>query len=245
MRLQLQPAYLLHRRPFRDSSELLDILSAEHGRLGLVARGLNRKRRGGPLASVLQPFRPLLISCSGRGDLLTLTEAEVAGELGALRAESLLSAFYLSELLIRLLSRFAPYPAVFVAYAEALGELSAAGGGAAPEAALRRFEFTLLKELGYLVDLTATAYDGECLLPGAFYRLDLERGFIPAAKGDDVSQRFSGEALNAIAAGNFDAPFAEPAKRLVRLLLQPHLGESPLRSRALFARKSSGLQASL
>ncbi|MFT4768876.1 MAG: DNA repair protein RecO (recombination protein O), partial [Glaciecola sp.] len=103
MRVQLQPCYLLHRRPFRDNSELLDVFSVEHGRLGLIARGLSRRRRGGPLGAILQPFRPLLLSFSGKGELLTLTGAESGGELPPLHGEALLSAFYLNELLLRLL----------------------------------------------------------------------------------------------------------------------------------------------
>jgi DNA repair protein RecO (recombination protein O) len=241
MRIQLKPAYLLHRRPFRDSSELLDIFSLEYGRLGLVARGLSRRRRGGSLAALLQPFRPLLISFSGKGELLTLTGAEVGGALAPLHGEALLSAFYLNELVLRLLQRFEAQPAVFAAYAAALGELSEAVATVnlrrELEPALRRFEFALLEELGYAVDLTRVAQTGEPLRKEAQYNLVPELGLREVAGGREGAQgSYRGEDLIAIASGHFavEGSSALAAKRLVRALLHPHLGAAPLRSRGIF-----------
>jgi DNA repair protein RecO (recombination protein O) len=240
MREQLQPAYLLHRRPYRDGSDLLDVFSVEQGRLGLIARGLNRRRRGGSLAALLQPFRPLLLSFSGRGELLTLTAAEAAGALAPLRGKAMFSAFYLNELLLRLLQRFEAHSDLFVAYAEALGELSAAGAQSAPlEPALRRFELRLLEELGYSVDLTREAHSNEAVVADAAYALVPDFG-LRRVTDDAVSAErlFRGEDLLAIARGEFATTGAGPAKRLVRTLLHPHLGAAPLRSRAMFSTTS-------
>jgi DNA repair protein RecO (recombination protein O) len=176
LREQLQPAWLLHRRPFRDSSQLLEFFTLDHGRLGLVARGVSRRRRGGPLTALLQPFRPLLVSFTLRGDLGSLTGVEAGGETLAPVGERLFSALYLNELLTRCLPRQEEQAGLFAAYGRALEDLA---GEALLEPALRRLEFTLLEALGYAVDLRCDGASGDGLDPQAHYRLERELGFVP------------------------------------------------------------------
>ena len=234
VRVQLQPAYLLHRRPYRDSSDLLDIFSAEHGRQGLVARGLERKRRGGSLAALLQPFRPVLLSFSGRGELKALRGAEQAGgTLPALRGEALLVGFYVNELLQRLLPRGEEHSLLFAAYAEVLERLASARDRDALQSGLRRFEFTLLERLGYAVDFHRDALHGDAFSAGALYRLVPERGFLPLYGVAEGSSAYRGADLLALGEGRLQDA-AAPAKRIVRQLLQAHLGSRPLRSRGMF-----------
>jgi DNA repair protein RecO (recombination protein O) len=244
MRIQLQPAYLLHRRPYRDNSELLDVLTAEHGRLGAVARGLARRRSGGALGAVLQPFRPLLLSLSGRGELLTLTAVEVGGELGSLGGDGLFSGFYLNELLLRLLQRFEACPGVFVAYGEALAALAAAADGAALALALRRFEFSLLGELGYAVDLERTADTGAPVTADGLYRVIADTGVIaiPPGIGEGDGDAIAGADLLAISTGRLEAVKGRVAKRLARSLLRAHLGPEPLRSQRVFQPRAARAQ---
>jgi DNA repair protein RecO (recombination protein O) len=234
-RIQLQPAYLLHRRPFRDSSQLLEVFTLDHGRLSLVARGVSRRRRGGALGALLQPFRPLLLSFSGRGELATLTAAEAAGAYLPLAGERLYSALYLNELLSRLLHRHESHPALFSDYGLALEAL---GDVAALEPVLRRFELRLLDELGYAIDITRDADSGEPLQLNAAYEVDPELG-LRTAVGQAASgrTRLLGADLAAIAAGELEGPVLASAKRLTRELLSPHLGPEPLRSRALFKQR--------
>lgn len=229
-RVTLQPAYLLHRRPFRDSSQLLEVFSLDHGRLPLVARGTGRRRRGGALAALLQPFRPLLLSFAGRGEMATLHAVEPAGQLPPLAGERLVSALYLNELLSRVLHRHEAHPRLFGSYGRALAEL----GGDAPLAPLlRRFELGLLAELGYAVDLAREATSGAALDPDARYRVDPERGVLPlTAIAEGAAAAYRGADLLAIAAERFDGDGAA-ALRLTRELLAPHLGSEPLRSREL------------
>jgi DNA repair protein RecO (recombination protein O) len=234
MRLQLQPAYLLHRRPYRDSSDLAEVFTLEHGRLGAVVRGLGRRRPGGPLATVLQPFRPLLLSMSGRGDLLTLTAAETGGSPGELRGEALFSGFYLNELLLRALQRHDPQRHLFLAYAEALAGLAAAGERRETGLILRRFEFALLDDLGYAADYRNPTGSTGPLEAGAFYRVVPGEGFLPASDDAADPLRFSGHDLLAIAEGRLEAVAAEVLRRLTRLLLAEHLGSEPLRSAAVY-----------
>ena len=123
--VNLQPAYVLHQRPYRESSLLLEVFSRDYGRLGLVARAAKRARS--PWRGLLQQFRQLLLSWSGRGELMTLAGAELADSGPSLTGRGLLSGFYLNELLMRLVQRNDPHPTLFEAYRSALVGLVAAG----------------------------------------------------------------------------------------------------------------------
>ncbi|MEM8943268.1 MAG: DNA repair protein RecO [Pseudomonadota bacterium] len=244
MRVALQPSYVLHSRPFRDSSVLLDLFTAEHGRTAVIGRGLSRKRRGGSLGALLQPFQPLLLSFGGRGDLLTLTAAETAGAPIRLVHDALISGFYLNELLLRLTHRLDPQPTLFSLYGDTLASL--AGEEAVLEGSLRRFEYEALDQLGYGVDLRHDARTGSAIDEGAVYLFTPEYGFSamraeslsrdhsdPGSGAAESGLYFKGGELLAIADGHY---LRHPAtsKRLARLLLQPHLGDKPLRSRQMF-----------
>ena len=238
-RIQLQPCYLLHRRPFRDSSQLLEIFSLDYGRISLVGRGVSRRRRGGSLGSLLQPFRPLLVSYSSRGDLGTLTGVESGGESARTpEGERLFSALYLNELLTRLLHRHEAHRDLFAGYASAI-EALCCGQPLAPT--LRRFEFALLDALGYGVDLEHDADQGVPLDSQTLYRVEPEQGVRVAREVREGEEGlFRGEELLAIAHGDFAGHRASPALRLTRQLLAPYLGVEPLRSRALFRSARSG-----
>ena len=240
MRVNLQPAYLLHRRPYRDSSQLLELFTAEHGRLSLVAKGVHRKARGGTTGAVLQPFVPLLVSFSGRGELKTLTHAEVAGSPRRLTGATLFSGFYLNELMVRLLHRHDPHPPLFASYGDTL---TALGQGDSADSVLRRFELDLLQELGYSFALDAEADTGECLDRDGWYRLEPERGLVACVGGVAEVQRYYGGDLLAMASGDFSGSAARTAKRLLRHALAAQLGDTPLRSRALFRQFSAGVNS--
>lgn len=217
----LAPAYVLHRRPYRDSSLLLECFSRSHGRVGLVARGGR-----GRLAGVLQPFTPLLLSWAGGGELKTLIQAEPDGYATPLRGAALAAAFYLNELLLRACARLDAHPAVYEAYVRALAALT---GPTADEPALRRFERDLLAELGYGL-LLEHDVNGAAIDPTARYHYQSERGAIPAPDGD-----LPGAALLALREGTLGEPAHLPAcKRLLRTQLAWHFGDKPLKSRELY-----------
>src|SRR5215510_2303040 len=138
-RITLEPAFVLHSREYRDTSRILDVFSASHGRLTLFARGARGPKS--KLASLLMPFRPLLVSWSGRGDAAQLTAAETAGDSLTLPSRQVLSGFYLNELIITLTTRHDPQPQLFEDYALALQQLAA---DTSAEPALRVFEKRLL-----------------------------------------------------------------------------------------------------
>ncbi|MCC7197921.1 MAG: DNA repair protein RecO [Gammaproteobacteria bacterium] len=227
-RVQLEPAYLLHHRPYSDSSRVLDLVTLNHGRVTLFARGA--RRPGSALAAVLQPFQPILVSWTGKADGGTLTAAELAGDPVPLAPARLMSGFYLNELLLKLLSREDTHPEVFELYAGALAGLKEAAGGVAEQVTLRRFEKGLLDALGYGPDLTAEVRTGQPLDPAGYYHFRAEFGVVAAAGPGEGA--FEGVELLAVAAGRFEGlPAQRCAKRVLRAALDACLDGRALRSR--------------
>jgi DNA repair protein RecO (recombination protein O) len=174
-RIALAPAYVLHHRPFRETGRIFEVLTREDGRLSVFARGVRGPKAR--LAAVLQPFRLLLVSWSGRGDAPTLTGAENAGDTKALPAPCLLSGFYMNELVLQLTARHDPQPALFGAYHSAIQSLKE---GAALGPTLRVFEKRLLQLLGYGLDLGSEALSGRPIKPEGYYYFRPGEGLFPA-----------------------------------------------------------------
>ena len=232
MRVNLQPSYILHSRPYRDSSSLLEVFTAEYGRLSLVARGGRRSSRGGSKAALLQPFTPLLLSFSGRAEMKNLGAVESAGAAISLQGERLFSGLYINELLSRLLHRHDPHPRLFAAYGAALESLLAC---ARIEDVLRRFEYTLLDELGYSFDLACDAVSGEPVEVGQWYQYHPGLGLVRCQGVAEPSRSaYAGDELLLMADGDFGDGVRSSAKRLLRQALAEHIGDTPLRSRELF-----------
>jgi DNA repair protein RecO (recombination protein O) len=259
----LRRGFVLHRRDYRNSSLLLDLFTADEGRIVCVAKGAKASARGrSALASLLQPFQPLWLSWFGRGEVKTLARAEAAGPSLALSGERLYCGFYLNELLMRLIERHDVQEGLFVFYQQALADLEAEP----IEALLRRFELRLLEELGYALDLSADRR-GEPIMPAGWYRYHPSLGFermpdrapevgpdagpktvieanAPGARSDAQSAGepavlINGVTLARLAAGEALQPADRaPARALMRAALAPHLGPKPLRSRELFRRRS-------
>ena len=152
-RIQNVGAYMLHASAWRETSLIAQMFSREHGNVAMVAKGA--KRPFSALRPVLAAFQPLRVSWSGGGEVKTLTRAELTG-IRPLAGRSLMSAWYMNELLLRLLPREDPHPGLYEAYDAALQALE--GGGRAASA-LRRFEWTLLEETGYGMGGQPPAFD--------------------------------------------------------------------------------------
>jgi DNA repair protein RecO (recombination protein O) len=230
MRVALEPAYVLHGRPYRESSLLLEVLSRDHGRVGLVARGARASRSR--WKNVLQPFRPLLLSWNLRGDLGTLTAADQVASPPALVGEALFCGLYANELLSRFLQRLDPHPGLFGHYRELLTKLSG-GGGLQP--ALRLFEMHLLEAAGFGLQLNHEAGSTAALQADAWYRYVPDSGptrcEYSARRAD---QLVSGAALLALKSGCPEDKHLKELKSLMRRLIRYHLGDRPLQSAALF-----------
>jgi len=226
-RVMLTPAYVLHQHDWRETSRVVEIFSHEHGRIGLVARGVRRAKS--PWRAVLRPFQALLLSWSGGGELATLTGAETAGATHVLSGPGLMSGFYMNELLLRLLPRRDPQPELYRQYSKALARLMHA---TAP--ALRVFEKQLLSALGYGLNLEREAVSGQPLRVDAIYRYELEHGPVPAAETTGNGLYISGAALVALALEDLSqTEQLHEARKLLRGALERLLGERPLRTRAV------------
>lgn len=219
LRVEFHPGWLLSRRPYRETSELLEVLTREHGRVGLVARGSRgpKSRQRG----VLAPFRPLLLSWLERGELGSLTAVESAGPDAQLEGERMFHGWYLNELLLRLLPRHDPHPPLYDDYAEALGAL--AGTALEAEAALRIFEKRLLEQLGYGLALDID------LAADARYDYTPDRGL--RAKAGAEPGGISGASLIALRDETLQTRAErDDARRLLAAALEPHVPRDSLKT---------------
>ncbi len=231
MRIELQPAYILHSRPFRDTSLLVDCFSRDYGRVTVLAKGArsakSRQRQ------LLQPFSPLLVSWQGKGDIKTLVGLEADGQGYFFSGHALFAGLYMNEVLVRVLPQHDAHMDILEYYQEALAEL---GRGQPLEPLLRRFEFSLLQALGYGIDFLHDA-QGRNLLPEVWYQFYPERGF-QVAEPSPHEVFFLGACLLGIGQGQLDeVNNLRTAKQLVRVALKPYLGNKPLQSRELFVQQ--------
>jgi DNA repair protein RecO (recombination protein O) len=243
----MDKGYVLHSYPYRETSLILQVWSEKHGRLALVAKGARRPKSSS--RSVLVPFQPLALDWFGRGELRTLNTAEPAAPATPLAGQSLLSAFYLNELLLKLTTRDDPHEDLFAAYDTAIGELrtisrlAPRSSSLEIEPVLRRFELRLLKELGYAVELTREALTHAPIAAEREYLYVVERGPVPAppskpapAGGETPSNavRLAGQTLIDLERGDFaSATTASQSKQLMRLLIQHSLNGQELATRSL------------
>jgi DNA repair protein RecO (recombination protein O) len=225
-RVQQEPAYILHHRPFRDSSQILDILSREHGKLSVVARGSRGARSR--LKGVLRPFMPLSMSWFIRTDLGTLTGAEVRGAPLSLGGDALMAGYYINELLLHFLHRHDAQPDVFDLYGETLLALAQADS---PAISLRQFEIALLRYIGYALNLDHDPVTNRPLEPEQYYEYRMEQGPV-AVQRDKGMLVFSGSTLLAIGAQEFERPdVLRAANRLLREVINFHLDGKELKTR--------------
>ena len=224
-RIQLTPGYILHHRPYRDTSRILEVISRDHGRLSLFARGVRGPKA--KLASILQPFQILLLSWTGRGEAAQLTGAESAQASPPLPPPCLMAAFYLNELLLKLTTRHDPLPVLFDTYHETLERLR---HGASLEHELRVFEKRLLEVLGYGLDLGAEAQTGKRIEPDEYYHFRPEQGLVPTVA--DAAGALAGYSLIGLANEHLTGERAlEDSKRLLQAALAQCLEGRPLATR--------------
>ncbi len=249
MRHSLQASYILHSRPYRNTSKLLEIFSREQGRRVLVARGARKEKSR--LQGHLQPFVPLLLSWQGSGEVQTMIAAEPDAQVVPLSSEKLLTAFYLNELLLRLLAKNDPHPDLYDAYAQTLKNLSESA--VQEEVHLRIFECFLLQELGYGLVLDHDVDSGEALQSEQCYCYQPEYGPVQSS-GRDCEQGLPvhGATLLALQSGILASHKHEDeqhrqilreAKQLMRMSLARHLGNRPLKSRELYRQQQQLLKS--
>ena len=229
MRIVDEPAYVLHTRAWRETSLLVEVLSQNHGRMGLVARGVGGPKRH-VLRAALQPLQYVRLDCVLRGELAQLRQAEALDAAPLLQGDAALAAFYVNELVLRLAPRGDPHSEIFATY----GQVRAGLASDAPVAwTLRLFERDLLEALGFGLALDVDV-DGVPIDPAARYRLDPEQGArrVRHDRGQgDRDTAATGSALLALASDTQPGPEdLASLRRALRDVLAHHLGPRGLKS---------------
>jgi len=228
LRVQAQPGFVLHSYPYKETSLIVDVFSRDYGRIALVAKGA--KRPHSKLRGVLQTFQPLSVSWSGKSEVRTLTAAEWVGGLWPLEKSALLCGFYLNELLVKLLARDDPHPALFDQYVSTLNQLAHGESGLG---VLRQFERALLKETGVAADWTTCTLLKKTVDPATIYVVDPEHGVRPV-RAADVWPKVSGKTLLDMEREDYsDVNTQTQSKLLMRFLLSHHLGGAQLNTRQI------------
>ncbi|MDH5300481.1 MAG: DNA repair protein RecO [Gammaproteobacteria bacterium] len=224
-RVELQTAVVIHQRPFKNTSAIVDFFTRDYGRMAAVVQGAKREKS--KWRGLIQPFQLLQISWQGRGELPKLIAAESLGQIHFLTGEALFSALYVNELLMRLLQKHDAMPVLFDQYLRTIEQLLAENS----VESLRCFELCLLQCLGYELPLQYEAGSDVPIEPDRYYRLVIGEGFVAS---EVATMAIAGSSLLAIARKDFSSPqVAKDAKYIVRMALQRLLGDKPLKSREL------------
>ena len=224
--VELQQAFVLHSRPFRDQSILVNLLTENNGHVSAVVYVGSSKKSN--KKGLLQPFSCLNVDIQGRNDLKNLSYVELAQKSISLAGNHLFSGFYINELMVRLLPENIALEQLFSLYKQSLSELE---NKSDIEPILRKFEMCLLQELGLSLDFSeineATATESlYCYLP--------EQGFVLAEFANN-SPTYNGQHLIDIGYGKLlNRDVLLTSKRLMRQVLKSYLGNAPLHSRKLF-----------
>ena len=230
-RREEQPAFVLHTYPYRETSLIVEAFTGVYGRVAMVARGAKRPRS--EMRGLLNAFQPLLLSWAGAAELKTLLTAEWRGGMPLPRGAALLCGFYLNELLLKLVPREDPHPALWSEYEAALLALTEHPAPAEQAATLRRFELKLLAELGYAMPLTHEQDTGAPIDPAGRYHYAFDRG--PRRHVAEPGERWPlvrGETLLALANERYADPrVAAEARELMRTVLDHYLEERRIFSR--------------
>jgi DNA repair protein RecO len=232
MKAAFHPVYIMHYRAYRETSMLLDVFSRDYGRTNLIAKGVKHKNKG--TWQLLQPYHRLLMSWSGKSELMTLTGVESDRSPYILEHDRLIAGFYLNELVIRMLHQHEAHTDLFTAYDEAIELL--ANKDNEPQSILRIFEKHLLHSLGYGLILDQDVATGTSIDEDAGYYYQAERGPAQSIPKESDYIRISGRTLLALAREKMSGEqILHESKQLMRYILRKHLGLKPLASRELYA----------
>jgi DNA repair protein RecO (recombination protein O) len=230
MKVELTPCYILHCRDYSESSLILEVFSREHGRINLIAKGAKRnKKRQGINHNLYQKYH---MSWVARSELGTLTDIESVSFSNSLKAEVMMTGFYMNELMLRLLHKHESHQELFDSYDITIQRLLS---NMPEQIVLRYYEKTLLQSLGYGVILDHEVETGEALVSENtyYYKFDFGPSLTADISGSGIN--VSGKTLLELDAETLsDLNNINEAKILLRSILNQHLGEKPLASRELY-----------
>ena len=224
--MTLQEALVLHTRPWRETSLLVEFYTRDHGRLGALARGVRSEKSR--LRGLLVPFQPLLISWGGRGELASLRHAEAASAAIPLSGKALVCGLYCNELLMHLLHRGDQQRGLWTRFIHTLTGLVQSDD---PRRHLRLFERDLLDALGFGLQLDHEAESDVPLNPDRHYRYDPEAGPRPVALSQ--AGAIAGSHLINLREGHLQPEDLASARQLLAAAIAELLDGKPLHSREL------------
>jgi DNA repair protein RecO (recombination protein O) len=225
---QQDEGFVLHTYPYQETSLIVEAFSRHHGRIALVAKGARRPRSG--MRGLIRQFQPLQLNWLGKAELRTLASVEWATAHVPLRGIGLLCGFYLNELLLKLIARDDAHEQLYDVYRALLPEL---GRTQSVEPLLRSFELTLLRELGYALNLVRTADTDEPVEAQGIYGFSFDRGPLAHAGGGDAV-KFSGKTFLDMNNADYSDPVTSlQSKQLMRAAISHHLNGQPLHTRQL------------
>ena len=232
VKVQNQAGFVLHTRPFSETSLLVDIFTLDYGRVRCVAKGFRKPNKKG-ISRALFPFTRHVFSWQGRSDLKTLTQSDAVGSPAILHGKSMFIGLYINELLYRLLHEYDPHEYLFEYYQALLIKLAAAE---LIETDLRQLEIKLLDELGYGLALDSESLTGEVISAEKYYRYIPDQGLV-RIDGSNASSSggFLGADLMALKNNDLRHSSAHrAAKHLLRSVIDFYLDGRELHSRELY-----------
>ena len=229
-RISLEPAFVLHTRPYQETSLIVDFFTRSYGRINAVAKGAKRPKS--PLRSVLTPFSKLSISLAGKSDLKTLSSAEILDHYPISSGNFLNSLVYINELITKATEKDDPHLTIFDKYHFFLESISKKDHDEDLEMLLRDFEMTLLQEMGYGIDLIRDAETNENIQEETSYRFDPNKGFTMIHAGNQSKISFLGRDIIDFCEGRFEKQAVRnSSKTIMRIALDYHLGNKSLNIR--------------
>lgn len=228
MRVEGEQAYILHQRPYRETSYITELFSHSHGRISVVSKGARRQSKKGSNSPM--PFQLYIAGWTGRTELMTLTQLEPEGRATELKGECLYCGLYINELLMRLLHQHDAHDTLFTRYSQCLQQLET---GDAVQTALRLFERDLLSELGYGLVLDHDIQDQSVIEPDVNYDYIIDAGPRRLGVAPASGVIVKGSSLVALSAGRLDAESHSEIKHLMRSIIDAQLDGKPLHSRTM------------
>lgn len=235
-KISLEPAFVLHTRPFQETSIIVELFTASFGRINAVAKGAKRPKS--PLRSILTPSSKLSVTLSGKHDLKNLSSAEITDHFSLTSGLAINSLVYINELIIKATEKEDPHQGVFKFYESLLRSMSKNQDRILIEKLLREFELNLLQEMGYGVDLQREAETSKKIEKSKQYQFDPDKGFSAVNRENDNINVFKGDDILRFFEGNLEKKTTRDAsKSIMRASLDYHLGNKTLNIRKYLRKK--------
>ncbi len=220
----LQKAYVIHSRPYKETSLIVTFLTEKKGKISAVAKGA--KRKNSRLSGNLEPFQCLNIDYRGKSDLKSLVLAEPIEVFeDFFGSENLYSAFYVNELINYLVAQADESMEIFDIYKKCISNLKRNNQ---IEKILRDFELNILSTLGYEINFLTDYDSNEPIMNGLRYKYSPQSGFSKSEQGYD------GKILNEINERKFSKNSLQACKEINRTTINYYFEELNIKSRIFF-----------